>query len=265
MFSWFRRKKPEQPITPPTATEVVRGDVAFANGKRSWTEPFDVVESLRQVLAERGVSSAARGDSLVLRDAEFVLEPRMTYFQPLDGGSTRTTTIVRISHARLMPASVFEFQHSVGQSLPQSLTAGFESWATIDLPVLLDAVAPEPQSSLVLEMQTASGSRRRGLLGPVGHARERPLDIKDRDEHDFCPCCLFTRCIEAFKSHVEGPGCFAIRLYAVRDAAGGVQADCRVNGDDYEAGRAALVRYVSTWPDCGFEFRKQYAILHDAC
>ena len=35
----------------------------------------------------------------------------------------------------------------------------------------------------------------------------------------------------------------------------------RVNGEDYPAGQA-LAEYVGTWPQRGFEFRKQLVIAH---
>lgn len=35
-----------------------------------------------------------------------------------------------------------------------------------------------------------------------------------------------------------------------------------VNGHDFEPGAAALREYVKTWPGAGFEFRKQYVVLH---
>ena len=38
-------------------------------------------------------------------------------------------------------------------------------------------------------------------------------------------------------------------------------ADCRVNGDDFEPGAIALRAYATTWPDAGYEFRKQYVIF----
>jgi hypothetical protein len=54
MFSWFRKQKPaEDAKIAPTAqaadsklaaTQLVRGKIAFANGERTWTEQFDVVE-----------------------------------------------------------------------------------------------------------------------------------------------------------------------------------------------------------------------------
>src|SRR5690348_11923615 len=82
--------------------------------------------------------------------------------------------------------------------------------------------------------------------------------------HDFCPCCFLTNSMETFKGMLEGEGFFAIRFYAVRDAEGQAQADCRVNGEDFEAGKQALLKYVEKWPAAGFEFRKQYVIIQDA-
>jgi hypothetical protein len=38
-------------------------------------------------------------------------------------------------------------------------------------------------------------------------------------------------------------------------------APYRLNGEDYEPGATALKTYVATWPEAGFEFRKQYVIL----
>ena len=42
---------------------------------------------------------------------------------------------------------------------------------------------------------------------------------------------------------------------------GQMQADFRVNGIDYPAGAAALVRYAQSWPDRGLEYRKQYVCI----
>ena len=48
----------------------------------------------------------------------------------------------------------------------------------------------------------------------------------------------------------------------MRDGKGKAQADCRVNGSDWEKGAEALRHYVATWPEAGFEMRKQYVVLH---
>src|SRR5206468_4947721 len=66
------------------------------------------------------------------------------------------------------------------------------------------------------------------------------------DAHPFCPCCLLTRSLEAFRELIEDDGFYGLRLYAMRDEQGIPQADCRVNGDDWEKGAQALRDYVKT-------------------
>jgi hypothetical protein len=54
---------------------------------------------------------------------------------------------------------------------------------------------------------------------------------------------------------------YGIRLFAMRGQDGTAGADCRLNGEDWEPGKNALIAYVNSWPDRGVEFRKQYVIL----
>jgi hypothetical protein len=54
---------------------------------------------------------------------------------------------------------------------------------------------------------------------------------------------------------------YGIRLFAMRRQDGAAGADCRLNGEDWEPGKNALIDYVNLWPDRGVEFRKQYVIL----
>jgi len=55
---------------------------------------------------------------------------------------------------------------------------------------------------------------------------------------------------------------YGIRLFASRDFDGHEQADCRVNGIEWPAGIEQLQRYIRQWPQRGFEFRKQYVVIH---
>jgi hypothetical protein len=62
---------------------------------------------------------------------------------------------------------------------------------------------------------------------------------------------------------ISDGGFYGIRLFAMRGSEGESEADCRVNGLDWEEGKQALVKYVNTWPDLGVEFRKQYIVLQN--
>ena len=93
---------------------------------------------------------------------------------------------------------------------------------------------------------------------------ENPERASGQAEHPFCPCCLLTNTFETFEPLIESDRFFAIRLLAMRNGDGSARADCRVNGEDWEAGQQALCDYAGTWPDAGFEVRKQYVVVQTA-
>jgi hypothetical protein len=103
--------------------------------------------------------------------------------------------------------------------------------------------------------------KRRGVMGPVAHLRQRKPAATE--EHPYCACCFFTRTMPTFERFFKGDGFYAIRFFGMRDEHGQVQADCRVNGDEFEEGKEAIRKYVGTWPDNGVEFRKQYVVFQD--
>jgi hypothetical protein len=72
---------------------------------------------------------------------------------------------------------------------------------------------------------------------------------------------LLTNSFETFRDLIESSGFYGLRLLAMRDERGNPQADCRVNGTDWDKGAEALRTYVATWPAAGFEMRKQYVVL----
>ena len=75
------------------------------------------------------------------------------------------------------------------------------------------------------------------VLGPLAHYRAQDVDAStcSEDDHGSCPCCLFTRSMEAFDELLKARHFLAIRLFASRDADGLCEADCRVNGHDFAA------------------------------
>ena len=112
--------------------------------------------------------------------------------------------------------------------------------------------------------------KRRVLLGPVMHMGidqaegAQPDESGEAPHASSCPCCLFTNSAMAFEEQLKERGGFhAVRLFASRDENGQVQADCRINGHDWEPGAEALRNYASKWPQIGLEFRKQYIAIQD--
>lgn len=287
MFDWLKRPPKEPPIPPITASPGRRRDpaskavpepavlpqrkgevkVSYANGQRKWEEKFNLFEVLERAMVEHGCDVIRQDNRL--RDGEygFVFEPKVEGFKPLDEGGAQTVTIIRTTHPTLMPQGVFEYQHSTGPSAEESIYKWFEQWMQTDYPVFVASLEEEPKklTTMMLELPAADGRParvRRAVLGPVMHLQEQKPASNGDEEHPFCPCCLLTRSLQAFENQMKDDRTYAFRLFAMRDEHGAAGADCRINGEEYEEGKAALRKYVETWPQAGFEFRKQYVIVH---
>jgi hypothetical protein len=237
--------------------------IGFANGERSWTEEANILECLADVLKKTGIQTA-RHDRFLVIEPGIKLFPRLRSFEPRHPSGIHTVTTVETIYSSQIPAGTFEYQHAVGDDLNHALAAGFEGWAKCDLPVFLDMVNGTLAECTSIESKkpanaTTPETLRRVLLGPPTRAMVNPTDASS--DHDFCHCCLLTNCHDAFKELFDGDAFAGVRMYAARDADGVAQADCRVNGHDFPAGQSALIKYASTWPGTGIEFRKQYIVF----
>ena len=264
MFSWFR--KPGQPPSP-NAANPGHGHtalVAFKNARRTWTETDDLTTSLAATLNTLGHKAIGKRNWVEL-EGGFALVPQIVGVTPLDNAGVQTVTTIQTSHSTLVPAGVFEYQHSSGTDIRDSFAKGFKVWAELDLPVFLDALRAKPATCMVMEMSQGKEGKsllardRRLVLGPTVQMAQKTDPMPG--DHDFCPCCLFTRSIEAFEGLVKDQAFHGVRLFVTRNGDGLIEADCRVNGVDHPAGAAALVRYAQGWPDRGVEYRKQYVCI----
>jgi hypothetical protein len=240
--------------------------VGFSNGTKSWEETANVMTCMSNVLVPAGYACTVHKSWIELSSG-FIIQPRFVSFQPLEKGGARTVTTIEVTHPAGVPVGVFEFQHSTGDSVENSIIKGFEAWTQSDLPVFIDALRHKPEQCTYLQIAPSSASstfpaKRRVVLGPVAHLVTGPSDNKE-DAHPFCPCCLFTKTGPIWKEKISASAFYGVRLFAMRGPDGTPGADCRINGEDWDAGKAALVEYVNSWPDRGVEFRKQYIILQN--
>jgi hypothetical protein len=297
MFDWFKRKKPEplptrptvqpaKPVSarpapsaqapaekphikgmpPPGGIDTTGGEVAFANGQRTWSEEFNVVRTLAAVLQKHGLQLEQADQSIRLAQTNILLSPRLQGMKPIHPKGAQTTTTIQCMHPAFGEFGMYEYQHSAGDSIEDALHKGFERWANIDLVVLADALSPKPRTCMVMEAELPATAElaartRRGIMGPIEHMQQNRSHMPE--EHPFCACCFFTRTHPAFDRFFTGDGFFALRFFGMRDENGKIQADCRINGDEFEEGKAAIRKYVATWPDRGVEFRKQYVVFQD--
>ena len=263
MFSWIRQRPHAPPRAPANPGRGHKVSVGFSNAARSWSEEDNLTTSLAEALRAAGNKVSAKHD-WVRTEEGFTLLPQVVSIQPQEKSGVRTTSTIQVSHDTLIPRGLFEFQHSDGDNIRESFAQGFAGWVELDLTPLRDALRTKPEGmSLVMDPKRAGTAlltrNRRIVFGAPLHMAQRPLP--DQTEHDFCPCCLFTNSLEAFEKLANDTQFYGIRLYAMRTAEGEIEADCRVNGEDWPAGAAGLINYVKTWPDRGFEYRKQYVCL----
>jgi hypothetical protein len=274
-------KKAAPKLLPSNPGISAAGEIAFSNGPKTWTEHYNVVTLMASVLRDLGYLIEREESWLLHPGSGFALLPRLVQLRPLEKGGVQTTTTLQTHHPALVPDGVFEYQHATGDKVEDSLRKGFEQWAQTGFVALLDALQPMPANCTTLRMTFPEkdgklGYARRAVLGPVTHWAEHPEIYSEKstpgsgenveggqgEGHAFCPCCLLTRSFEAFREFVEDSGFYGLLLLAVRDAKGVPQADCRVNGNDWEKGAEALRKYGATWPEAGYEMRKQYVVLH---
>jgi hypothetical protein len=232
-------------------------------------ERVDIVTEAQEMLTGLGYAVERREADLYLPDSGLTFSPRGISFSQSDNGSIRTVSIVRAAHPKLLPAGIFEFQHGSGDHPREALQYGLNQWARLDVPVLCGAVLETQDTCTVMEMTFPPEDgrperKRRVILGPTAHVMSSRPENTGADacgeEHSFCPCCLTTQCGDVFLPLFKAEETFGVRLFAMRNEAGEVGADCRINGEEYEPGKEALREYARSWPQHGFEFRKQYVL-----
>lgn len=226
------------------------------------TVSLNLLNLLGDILNAQGIGNVQQGGWIVTEYGLRLL-PQLANLEV--GDYYRTTTTIEA--ASPLFSGIFEYQHSNSdQSIQDSIRDGFEMWCKVDLLVLNDALRGEAQDCTVMNMDfPAEGSHhafsRRIVLGPVANFAEQPTP--PAEEHPFCTCCFFTNTADTFMDELKGQGVRMVRFYAARDADGQPMADCRINGEDFDAGKDALIKYVEKWPQRGFEFRKQLILIQD--
>ncbi len=263
MFDWLRRPAEPAPKAQRAGENPANPGIGsfanwtFSDGKRTWQEPMNLVNTLELLLKERGRSVQTQGPVILDLESQLSLRPLLYTMQPVHQKGVRTSATIEIKHPTRILSPVFEFQHSAGPNLEESLRAGFRQWYDSDFVTLLDAVREQAVDCMEL-----SDNERRVTLGPL--ILGCPTDQSpDDSEHPLCPCCMFTRTKDAFQPLLASSGFHALRLYAARDQHGRPIADCRLNGEDYPAGKKALIEYARTWKSTGVESRKQYITVQD--
>lgn len=256
------------------AADTVAGEVTVRHGGTSRTEAFDAAETLDRVLHQREFLFSRDGDRFTLAGSGLELAPIVLGVHPMPDGRCQTVSTVTVRHPTLIPDGLFEYQHSKGRFVAGGLATGFGEWIETDLVVLVEAVTGELDSCTAVDLivpAMAAGQRawaRRMFVGPVdvrfSSAAGGPPKQPRSDGAAHGPSTLLLRSAETFVDQIESDATFGIRFYAMRQADGSAGADCRVNGEEFEPGKAAARRYVKTWPGRGSQAQKQYVVIRSA-
>ena len=246
----------------------IAGEVTIRHAGTSRTEAFDSADTLASVLDRREFVYDRSATAVRLRESELAMSPRVMGVYVLPDGRCQTVCTVTVRHATAFPDALFEYQHATARFVSGALAKGFAEWVDTDLDVLVEAVTGRVDRCTLLDVVVpatagAPARVRRAFIGPVerrGPAREE----LPTEGAVFGPSLAITRSPEAFGRWIDKDDFVGVKLYGVRQADGTVGADCRVNGQEFEPGKAALRQYVRTWPGRGPRAEKQYVVIRNA-
>lgn len=198
---------------------------------------------------------------LVHEETGFLFAPELLYIEPSEN-NVSTGSVVHSYHADLFPDAIFEYQYySFENDAVQSLTEGFKLWIETDLLLLMNALKQDNHDFMTMTIDKEDGKPTKLLFGDVAQMGNSNHS-DSHDEDGFCPCCLFTNSIDAFQPLLNDNKNHAIRLFAYKNTEkGDIDADCRVNGEEFEEAKPALINYAKTWQGKDMIFRKQYMLI----
>lgn len=238
----------------------IEGKCAFTNGNDTWEEKFNLLDNLKNVFDNNKIKFELVGEYLLVNDIFF--KPEIVGIQPQENKDVQTTTVISYFNQQFVSSGSFEFQHSIGKNINESTVEGFNNWFSADFPVIIESMSEKLKQCTMMKLNFKNKSSRKIYLGPVIHLVKKVDDKKE--EHPFCQCCFVSNNFKNFEEYLTNSGFYAIRMLALRDKDGQINADCRINGIDYELGKQSLIEYAKTWPNHGVEMRKQYVIVKDA-
>ncbi|RRD39218.1 hypothetical protein EII29_08220 [Leptotrichia sp. OH3620_COT-345] len=271
-------------------SEIVRWEILPNNPakigclKSSDPKHTDIVfaEFLYDLLAKKGwnvqiLKSNGENKWLHIPENGYYLLPLLNWVDNDEEGKYRVATTIQIHHKELFLKGIFEYQYSRwSDELSMGIIDAFNSWIMLDWATLCDAANPENAENMneIIEVtsEDKKSSKRHLFFGnmviypnfDVEKSEKAGIDVHPYID-EFCPCCFFTKSMEVFSKQMRDSGkSYAIRLFALKEPDGTLDADVRINGEEYPQAEEYLKKYAATWKNCDIiKFRKQYVIITD--
>lgn len=250
--------------------------------KGSGGSDFLIVHALFGILQNRGwdveiLDSETGNDKWIhVKDNDYYLFPALINFYSDENNELKISATIQIHHKEIFPNGIFEYVYP--QKKAENVIGGlfelFETWADLDWLTLCDCLKFEKSEfmSMRIDLNKEKTQARHIFYGSVlsypnidvEEAKSKGIDV-DPYIDEFCPCCLFTNSMEAFDKQIKDTSQnYAIRLFAMKNPDGEVDADCRINGEEYPQAENYLKKYAKTWKDCDImKMRKQYVIIRN--
>ena len=210
---------------------------------------------------------------IYVKDNGYYLFPLLINFSHDNDNGFKIFATIQIHHKEIFPDGIFEYIYPQKQAtnLADGLFDLFNTWVDLDWETLDDCLKLKNSKYMSMEIELEDVVKH-VFYGPVlsyPNVDVEKLKVKgiDPDPYidEFCPCCLFTNSMEAFDAQIKDTEKnYAVRLFATKNVNGEVEADCRINGEEYPQAEEYLKKYASTWKECDIiKIRKQYIIIRN--
>ncbi|BBM45643.1 DUF6348 family protein [Leptotrichia trevisanii] len=213
---------------------------------------------------------------IYVKDNGYYLLPLLINFYYDENNELKMSATIQIHHKEIFPNGIFEYVYpqQKAENAIDGLFELFETWVDLDWLTLCDCLKFEKSEymSMRIDLDKEKIKSKHVFYGPVlsypnfdvEEAKSKGIDI-DPYIDEFCPCCLFTNSMEAFDEQIKDTSQnYAIRLFAMKNPDGEIDADCRINGEEYPQAEKYLKNYTKTWKKCDImKFRKQYVIIRN--
>lgn len=244
---------------------------------------FFVAFPLVGILQQKGwdmelLNSEIEGHKWIyVKNNGYYLLPQLIDLYYDENDKLNLSATIQIHHKELFPEGIFEYIYpqTNENNIIDGLFSLFKTWVDLDWETLCDCLNPTDKSkymSAKISFDEENKKVRQVYYGAVlsypnidiEDAKTKGIDVEPYID-EFCPCCLFTKSMEAFDNQIKDFNKnYAIRLFALKAPDGELDADCRVNGEEYPEAEKYLKEYAKTWKDCDIvKLRKQYVVIRN--